>query len=77
MIYGRWGDAVTVVRLATLKDVRTFDHRSPDAQDREMVRRGSYVILKREDGAEMLANVAFLRADGGAHEIDAAIKATK
>ena len=33
MIYGRFGDPVTIVRRAVLDDVKALDGRMPDSQD--------------------------------------------
>ena len=73
MIYGRFGDPVDIVRRGTLEDVKTLDKRRPDKHDRENVERGGYVVVRQDDGAEVLYHLAFLRADDGIAEIDAAI----
>jgi hypothetical protein len=75
MIYGRFGDAVTIVRMGTLDDVKTIDGRKPDKQDREAVEIGSYVVVRQDNGKERLYHLAFLRADGGSKEINEAIAA--
>lgn len=68
MIYGRFGQPVTIVRIGTLQDVIDLDNRKPDQQDKEAVELGSYVVVK--DGEKLrLYHQAFLRADGGAKEI--------
>jgi hypothetical protein len=77
MIYGRWGNEVTIVRLGTLADVPKYDHRRVDADDEQMVEQGSYVVTRSKDGHETLAHIAYLRADGGLEEIIAAIEAAK
>jgi len=74
MIYGRCHQEVSVVRRATLADVRRLDRRTPDAQDRAEVDAGSYVIVA-DHGQERLYHLAFLRADGGSLEIQRAIEA--
>jgi hypothetical protein len=75
MIYGRFGNIVTIVRRGTLADVKTFDHRSADKYDRQHVKSKSYVIVKdAEDGRESLYHLAYLRADDGSKEIDQAIE---
>jgi hypothetical protein len=74
MIYGRFGDVVTIARLGTLDDVKFFDGRRPDRHDVKAVADGSYVVVIHEDGTQGLYSRAFLRADGGAKEIDRAIK---
>jgi hypothetical protein len=74
-IYSQWGGEVKIVRLGTLEDVKTLDYRKPDKRDREAVKLGSYVVARSvEDGKERLYHLAYLRADGGAKTIDAAIK---
>lgn len=37
-LYTRFGDQVELVRLATVDDVRTFERRKPDAEDRRRSR---------------------------------------
>lgn len=77
MIYGRWGQVVTIVRRAVLADVQALDGRKPDKQDRDALRAGSYVVVK-DDGKERLYHQCYLRADGGSLEIaDAIIAAEK
>lgn len=69
-IYGRFGNEVTIVRMGTLDDVRTFDRRKADKQDRDALAAGSYVITREvSSGQERLAHLAYLRADDGAAEI--------
>ena len=68
-IYGRFGDEVTIVRRGELADVEALDHRKPDDQDRRLAEAGSYVVVRRSDGEEILYHIAYLRADGGAAEI--------
>lgn len=75
MIYGRFGDSVTIARVGTLDDVQRLDGRKPDKTDRDAVANGSYVVVRCEDGDELLYHQAFLRADGGSREITAAIEA--
>lgn len=71
-IYGRCGQAVKIVRLATLADVTKLDYRKPDKHDRERVKFQMYVVVE-DDGIERLYDFVYLRADGGAKEIDKAI----
>jgi hypothetical protein len=73
VIYGRFGDEVTVVRRGTLADVKALDNRKPDKRDRDIVELGGYVVVRQDDGVERLYHLAFLRADGGIAEIDTAI----
>jgi hypothetical protein len=77
-IFNRIGDAVTVLRFATLEDVRTVDKRKPDKQDEEAIKCGSYVIVREPGGSngfrERLYHQAYLRADGGSREITDALE---
>jgi hypothetical protein len=75
MIYGRFGDEVTIVRRGTLDDVRQLDKRKPDQADRDNVERGGYVVIRQDNGKEILAHVSYLRADNGWAEISDAIDA--
>lgn len=74
MIYGRTGQTVEIVRKATLADVKKLDGRKPDAQDRDAIKNGSYIVV-RDGDKERLYHQAFLRADGGSVEITQAIEA--
>lgn len=74
-IFGRFGDPLTVVRVASLDDVRPLSGRKPDKQDRSAIESGSYLVCRDEDGKELLYHQAFMRADGGSREIAAAIEA--
>jgi hypothetical protein len=76
MIYGRFGNRVTIVRRAVLADVKNLDNRKPDKQDRDALKNSSYVVVRDDDGREKLYHLAFLRADGGSREITEAIVAT-
>lgn len=77
-IYGRWGDPITILRVATLDDVTKYERREPDKNDREWVNRCLYLVVAYDDsGEESITHLTYLRADGGAAEIDAAIAATK
>jgi len=75
-IYGRFGDVVTIERIAVLADVKALDLRNPDKRDKDAIAAGSYVVVKDEDGKRRLYHQAYLRADGGSLEIAAAIAAT-
>lgn len=75
MIYGRWGQPVTIRRMGTLDDVRDLDSREPDSTDEEAVSAGSYVVVRGEDQKDRLYHIAYLRADGGSKEIMDAIEA--
>lgn len=74
MIYGRFGQVVTIKRVAILADVQRLDGRKPDKHDRSNFANGSYVVVE-DGGKERLYHQAFLRADGGAREIASAIRA--
>lgn len=74
MIYGRFGDPLTIVRRAKLDDVERLDGRKPDAVDVEAVKHGNYVVATyHDDGRESLQTLAFLKADDGWKEIEAAL----
>ncbi len=73
MIYGRFGDVVEVVRMGTLDDVVLLEEREPDRQDREAIKNGSYVVVRRDNGIERLYHLAYLKADNGFAEIQVAI----
>ncbi len=79
-IYSRWGSIINPVRMATEADVKTLDKRKPDKHDRERIRLGMFVVAtsadekKNVDFVERIHEVAWLRADGGIHEIDEALK---
>lgn len=74
MIYTRFGNKIEVVRRATVADVRKFDNRRPDKEDRVRTADGWRAICRYLDGREFLADVAFLKADGGYGEIHDAFK---
>lgn len=75
MIYGRFGNPVTIVRRARLADVKALDGRTPDKQDREALKNRSYVVVRDvESGQERLYHLAYLRADGASREITEAIE---
>jgi hypothetical protein len=74
VIYGRGGQPVTIVRVATINDVKALDNRKPDKRDREAIRCGSYVVVL-DDQVERLYHLGFLEADGGSLEIGDAIRA--
>ena len=70
MIYGRFGDEVTILRRGTLADVQTLDNRKPDQRDRDNVANDAYVVVQANDnGQEYLYHLAYLRADNGLTEI--------
>jgi hypothetical protein len=74
MIYGRFGDPLTIVRRAVLADVKALDGRKPDAKDRQAIANDAYVVVRYADnGKEALYHLALLKADNGAQEIDAAL----
>jgi hypothetical protein len=76
MIYGRTGNEVKILRMGTIADVKALDHRKADAQDRDAVKAGAYVVVLCF-GELRLYHLAFLRADDGVKEIDAAIAKVK
>jgi hypothetical protein len=45
-LFTRFGDRVELVRLATVDDVRVFEHRKPDKEDRERTRGGWRAIAR-------------------------------
>lgn len=73
-VYGRFGDIVTIRRLAVLADIEKLDGRKPEQRDRDALANGSYVVVDH-DGTERLYHLAYLRADGGSLEISEAIRA--
>jgi hypothetical protein len=72
-IYGRAGDVVTLKRLADAGDVLQLEGREPDQRDLTALRSLSYFVVEQDDGTEALHHVAYLRATGGAREIDAIV----
>jgi hypothetical protein len=75
VIYGRFGEEITIMRMAVLADVRRLEGRRPDKQDREAVKHGCYVVCRDGDGLERLYHQAFMRADEGSVEIQRALAA--
>lgn len=76
MIYGRFGDELTLVRRGTLADVQNLDGRTPDDRDRQNIEHGVYVVARANDnGKEYLYHLAYLRADDGIAEIETALNA--
>lgn len=72
-IRARFGDPIEFVRIATIDDVKAFEGRKPDKQDRERIAETYFVVARYLDnGKEFLADVAFLRATDGWTEIDRA-----
>lgn len=74
----RFGEEITLVRRATLDDLKTFEGRSRriDKHDRERTSEGWRAIAKYADtGKEILVDAAYVRATGGWTEIEAAFKA--
>lgn len=74
MIYSRFGEVITIVRVGTVEDVKTFEKRKPDKDDRHNVSIGNYVVVKFPDGREMLHSISYMKADDGFREIADAIK---
>lgn len=76
MLTTLFGTGVELVRVATAEDVRTFERRKVDAEDRQRTSDGWRAIAKRLDtGAEILVDAAYLRASGGWKEISDAFRA--
>lgn len=69
-VYGRAGDVVTLKRLADAGDVLQLEGREPDQRDLAALKSLSYLVVEQDDGTEALHHVAYLRATGGAREID-------
>jgi hypothetical protein len=69
-IYGRAGDVVTLKRLADSSDVLRLEGREPDERDLAALKSLSYFVVAQDDGTEALHHVAYLRATGGAREIN-------
>jgi hypothetical protein len=79
-IYGRAGNRVIVQRLAKLADVKKYDNRKPDKQDRERLKLDCLLLVsdaEHDDGKLRLYDIAFLRADFGIREIMAVVEACK
>lgn len=74
MIYGRFGGAVIIKRLATAEDVRRFVLRNPDRIDREYLKRRAYLVIEDAIGRERLCLRDSLKADDGSREINAAFE---
>ena len=72
-IYGRFGDTLTVLRLASLDDVKKLGGRKPDKVDKAALESGSYVVCRDQDGSECLYHQGYMQADGGSREITEAI----
>lgn len=73
MIYGRFGNPLTILRLGTIDDVQRLAGRKPDQRDRDAVASHSYLVCREEDGTESLYHQAYMRADGGSLEISKAM----
>lgn len=78
MIYGRFGHALTIERMATIDDVKPLTGRRPDKVDREAIANGSYVVVTYQDnGKRDLYHLGYLRADNGWAEIGPIIESLK
>lgn len=78
MIYGRGGDVVTLVRVATEADIVKCERRKVDKQDKERFGYGMLWMARYPEqgpGEEWPVDLAFLKADNGWCEIDDARKA--
>lgn len=80
-IYGRFGNPVTIQRLAKLEDVKELDGRKHDKHDRDRLALDCYVVVSDEDPEALrrlrLYDIVYLRADDGSKEISAVIEACK
>ena len=88
-LYTRFGDRVELLRLATLDDVKTYEHRKVDKIDRDRTKNGWRGIARylggpglgskspgdENVGKEILVDAALLRADDGWSEISKAFEA--
>lgn len=75
-IYARFGDTATVLRYASKQDVLEMDPPF-DAEAKKNLENKSWVVIRLEDGGEMISHLAYLRADGGLKEIMDAVRATE
>ncbi len=73
-IRDRDGKEITVVRRATVADVKEFEGRKVTKKDRERTNEGMRWIFQYQDGKQLLADTSYLRADGGNKEIEEAIQ---
>lgn len=76
-IYSRCGSEVEIKRpVTTLDDVAKLESRKTDEHDKQRLSMGQYVVVAyRDDGREVLADLAMLRADDGIVEIHKAARA--
>jgi hypothetical protein len=72
-IYARFGDPVTVLRYATKEDVLKLDP-PYDKEAKKNITNQSWVVIRFEDGREMISHLAYLRADGASAEIMKALQ---
>jgi hypothetical protein len=81
MIRTRMGEAVELVRVATIDDVKTFECRRPDKQDRERTKDGWRAIARYVVGgstrSDILVDAAYLKATNGWAEISEAFDALR
>lgn len=76
MIYSRFGSVITLKRLATIEDVKTFENRRADKQDKERTAEHCrFIATFADDGKDRLVDVSFLHADDGIREIATAVRA--
>lgn len=76
-IYGRFGDPVEILRIATKDDVEILDGRKFDKHDADRLRYDALVVIRQDTGVERLYDTAFLKADDGAVEIATAVRLAK
>ena len=74
MIYSRWGDVVTIVRVATAEDYREMFGYAPDSTDQQHIQNKLSVVIKYPDDKLDVSLISFLRADEGLKEIQEAIE---
>lgn len=75
MIYDRCGDRITMLRYASEDDVFRCEGRKPDKTDRTQLDQLSYVVVEYQDTKkEAVFHITYLKADGGAQEIDAVME---
>src|SRR5688572_25252071 len=81
MIYSKFGGSCEVVRLAKNDDVKRLERRRRDRRDTMRIGDGCYLVMRytdeRQDHVgtkEFLADVCYLKADGGLREIADALR---
>lgn len=76
-IYSRCGSVVTIQRpVTTLGEVMALENRKTDKHDQSRLHLNQYCVIQyADDGRQVLADLALLRADEGAAEIYRAARA--